>query len=501
MKIAIASLEKDLQNFLAQVQENKEAIRTSRKLLDQILQTNATFYGINTGFGALAQTKVSSDSLASLQKNLLLSHAVGVGPPLPKPITRIVLLLKLHSLSLGYSGVSEETFDRLLLLALRDWIPVVPMQGSVGASGDLAPLAHVALPLIGEGAIWDSEGKTALPAQKVLHHAGIKPISLQPKDGLALINGTEFMTGLGAYVIEKCYRLLAAANLALAMSVEALLATPKSFDERFYQVRAHPGAQKVAAHLRHLLAESQIAQSHQSCPKVQDPYSLRCAAHVHGATWDALAYAERVLETEIHSPTDNPLIFPDGTFLSGGNFHGQPVALSLDFAGIALAEMAAISERRIYLLLDGRDGLPPFLAENHGFHSGLMIAQYTAAALVSENKILAHPASVDSIPTSRGQEDHVSMGSISATKLLRIYENTLRVIAIEIYAAYQALFYRQPLRAGVGVQAFFEKLQTQIPRHTEDFYFQPLIEKIAHLIQAGELGDIRAFFHNLTDAR
>ncbi|MGQ9864436.1 MAG: histidine ammonia-lyase [Bacteroidia bacterium] len=499
MKITIASLEKDLENFLAQIEENKEALRTSRKRLEKNLQNEVALYGVNTGFGALARTKVPADALSLLQKNLLLSHAVGVGPPLPKPITRLILLLKLHSLSLGYSGISEETFDRLLLLALRDWIPVVPMQGSVGASGDLAPLAHLALPLIGEGALWDSEGTCPLPTQEALQQAGLAPISLQPKDGLALINGTEFMTALGAYVLEKCYRLVAAANLAAAMSVEALLASHTPFDARFYEVRAHPGGQKVAAHLRQLLAESQIALSHQQCSKVQDPYSLRCAAHVHGAAWDALAYAEKILETEIQSPTDNPLLFPDGAILSGGNFHGEPVALALDFAAIALAEIAAISERRIYLLLDGQDGLPPFLAEKQGFHSGLMIAQYTAAALVSENKILAHPASVDSIPTSKGQEDHVSMGSISATKLLRIYENTLRVLSIEIYAGYQALFYRQPLRAGKGVQAFFEKLQTHLPRHREDFYFQPLLEKVAQLIQAGELGDLRTLFHNFSD--
>ncbi len=325
-----------------------------------------------------------------------------------------MLRLKIHGLGLGYSGVSLPTFRRLLDFDRLNLLPVVPSRGSVGASGDLAPLAHLCLPLIGLGEFWNDDQHGKVSAADVLRAHDLPPLELGAKDGLALINGTQLMCGYGAFILEKCVRLVDLFDLAAAMSLEALQGSIKPFDPRIHAIRPHPGHGVVAANVRKLLEESEILESHRNCGKVQDPYCLRCVPQVHGASRDALAYAAGVLETEMNGVTDNPLVFENGDILSGGNFHGQPLALALDFAAIALAELASISERRIYLLLEGHDGLPKLLMRETGLNSGFMIPQYTAAALVSENKVLCHPASVDSIPTSLGQEDHVSMGSISA---------------------------------------------------------------------------------------
>jgi histidine ammonia-lyase len=410
-----------------------------------------------------------------------------VGNLIPKEISRLMLQLKVHALAIGYSGISEETFDRLMLFLENDWIPAIPEKGSVGASGDLAPLAHMSLPLLGFGEFWNEEGSATVPADQVLKKSGLEPIDLQPKDGLSLINGTQLMSAYGSYVLEKSLHLLKMADLIASMSLEALQGSIKPFDERIHNIRPHAGQKQVAENVRNLLAESEILESHRHCGKVQDPYCLRCVPQVHGASRDAIRHAVSVVETEINSVTDNPLVFPDGDIISGGNFHGQPLALVLDFAKIALAEIASISERRTYLLLEGHDGLPKLLMQETGINSGFMIPQYTSAALVSENKVLCHPSSVDSIPTSLGQEDHVSMGSISALHLLKVYENVEQVLGIELFSAAQALDFRKPLRPGKGVERAHEVIRDTIPHATEDQYFKDDIGKAIELVRGEEI--------------
>lgn len=472
---------------MSRLRVDDSAVAESRQRLENALASGGTIYGVNTGFGALARERVPADRLQQLQRNLLLSHAVGVGEPLPREISRLMLRLKIHALGLGYSGVSLPTFRRLLEFDQRDWIPVVPSRGSVGASGDLAPLAHLCLPLIGQGTFWNPAGTGFLPASDVLAAEGWTPLELAPKDGLALINGTQFMSACGAFVLEKSQRLLDLFDLAAAMSLEALQGSIKPFDGRTMQLRPHPGALQTAAHVRQLLEDSQILESHRHCGKVQDPYCLRCVPQVHGASRDALAWAGSVVETELNSVTDNPVVLDDGSIVSAGHFHGQPLALALDTAAIALAELASIAERRIYLLLEGHDGLPRLLMRETGLNSGFMIPQYTAAALVSENKVLCHPASVDSIPTSLGQEDHVSMGSIAALKLLRVYDNVETVLAIELLTAAQALDYRHPLRPGRGVEAAHRRIRQSIPHREADYLFHEDLQPMLQLIQSAEL--------------
>ena len=395
--------------------------------------------------------------------------------------------LKVHSLGIGYSGISMETFQRLLFFLDHDLIPAIPEKGSVGASGDLAPLAHMSLPLLGFGYFWNDDGTDITEATKVLNQQEIEPIELQPKDGLSLINGTQLMGAYGAYVLERTLHLLKVADVASAMSLEALQGSIIPFDERIHQIRPHHGQKEVAANVRFLLQNSEILESHRHCGKVQDPYCLRCVPQVHGASRDAIHHSIETVETEVNSVTDNPLVFENGDILSGGNFHGQPLALALDYAKIALAELASISERRTYLLLEGHDGLPKLLMKETGINSGFMIPQYTSAALVSENKVLCHPSSVDSIPTSLGQEDHVSMGSISALHLLKIYENVETVLAIELFTAAQALDFRKPLKPGDGVEKAHEIIREAIPHATEDHYFKDDINKAAELIHQREL--------------
>jgi histidine ammonia-lyase len=485
-RITIANLPDDLKAAIRVLETDRSRVASSRSTLEARISGGAATYGVNTGFGKLAGQRVPDDRLSDLQRNLLVSHAVGVGDPVSPDITRVMLALKLHSLGLGYSGVSESTFARLLAFASRDLLPVIPSRGSVGASGDLAPLAHMALPLIGQGYFW-GDGGAHVPAAEVLAAHGMQPIELGAKDGLSLINGTQFMAACGAWVLHRATKLVRSADILAAMSLEALQGSAHPFDERVHAIRPHPGQKDVARNVRILLEESQILESHRDCGKVQDPYCLRCVPQVHGASRDALGYAVNVLETEMNAVTDNPLVFDDGDVISGGNFHGQPLALALDFAAIALAELASISERRIYLLLEGHDGLPRLLMQETGLNSGFMIPQYTAAALVSENKVLCHPASVDSIPTSLGQEDHVSMGSISAIKLLQVLENVQHVFAIELLTAAQALDYRLPLRPGRGVARAHALIRERIPHREGDYLFQDDLAPSVDLIRSSAL--------------
>jgi len=485
-QITVTNLYRDLEHSINELRENHEEVLESRRIVERQLATGGTFYGINTGFGVLARKRIDDRQVLKLQKNLILSHSVGVGDPVPREISRLMLDLKIHSLGMGYSGISPQTFRRLIEFSRRGLVPVVPSRGSVGASGDLAPLAHLSLPLLGQGFFWDDEGRVTRPAGEVLRKLGLKPVVLQAKDGLSLINGTQFMTAYGAWVLEKSLRLLTVADIVAGMSLEALQGSVKPFTAEIQRLRPHPGQALAAENIRMLLAESEILESHRDCGKVQDPYCLRCVPQVHGASRDAVGYAVRVVETEMNSVTDNPLVFRDGTIISGGNFHGQPVALALDLAAIALAELAAISERRTYLLLAGHDDLPPLLMRETGINSGFMIPQYTAAALVSENKILCHPASVDSIPTSLGQEDHVSMGSISALKLFQVFHNVQNVLAVELFTSSQALDYRHPLRAGRGVEAAHGCVRAFVPHREADDFFQDDMTRCSTLIDRPE---------------
>ncbi len=431
----------------------RERMREARELVEQLVEAGEIVYGVTTGFGALATTFIDRADVGRLQENLLMSHAVGVGSAFPAEVVRAMLLLRANTLALGHSGCRPLIVERICDLLEARIHPVVPEQGSVGASGDLAPLAHLALPLIGRGEV-ELHGQR-LPALVALKEAGLEPIELSAKEGLALLNGTQMMSALGALVLADADRLVRTASIAAAMSVEAALGTDVAYAAEYQLARPHPGQVAVAAEMRHLLRGSSLqADHHASTHKVQDPYSLRCVPQVHGAVRDVLDHLRRVLEIELNSATDNPLVFPrggvaspgvaatgGGRVISGGNFHGEPVALALDFAKIALAELGSISERRTALLLDAHHsgGLPPFLATASGTNSGMMLYQYAAAALVSENKVLAHPASVDSIPTSANQEDHVSMGSISARHARAVLENVERIVAIELLCAAQAL--------------------------------------------------------------
>ena len=485
--IRLNHLYSDLNARMVELRSHHQPVTQSRKIVENALLDGEAHYGINTGFGVLANKRISSEDLVTLQQNILLSHACGMGEPVPVEVTRLMLQLKIHSLSLGYSGVSEDTFMQLLKLEQHDILPWIPSRGSVGASGDLAPLAHMCLPLIGKGEVWDKSRSARIPSAGELEATGIKPIRLQAKDGLALINGTQMMAAYGAFVLERTLILQREADLLAAMSLEALQGSAAPFDERIHAIRPHHGQQVVASNIRKLLQGSEILASHRDCGKVQDPYSLRCVPQVHGASRDALDYARACIETELNSVTDNPLVFEQGDILSGGNFHGQPLALAMDFAAIALAELGSISERRTYLLLEGHDGLPKLLMQDTGVNSGFMIPQYTAAALVSENKILCHPASVDSIPTSLGQEDHVSMGSISAFKLLAVLRNVERVLAVELLTTAQALDFRKALSPGHGVAVAHQSLRKEIKHAVKDYEVRNDLDQCVEILRNGAL--------------
>ncbi len=450
----------------------RSRLEASRAYIEHLLTADQTVYGVTTGFGKFATVRIAPADVRQLQRNLLLSHAIGVGEPFPTEVVRGMLLLRAQSLALGHSGVRPVVVEHLLELLNRKVHPVVPSQGSVGASGDLAPLAHMSLPLLGEGEV-EVEGKVR-PAAEVLAEIGLQPLRLEAKEGLALINGTQAMTSMLALLLWDTEMLLKAADLAAAMSVEALKGSHRPFSAAVTRLRPHPGAIAVSANLRKLLEDSAIQRSHIDCDKVQDAYSLRAVPQVHGAARDALGHVREVVERELNSVTDNPLVFPEEEVISAGNFHGEPLALAADYAAIALAELADISERRVEQMLNpALSGLPAFLAEQGGLESGLMVSQYTAAALVSENKVLSHPASVDSIPTSANQEDHVSMGTHACRKARAVFENVLWVLAIELVSAAQALDFHAPLMPGEGVAAAHQRIREEVTHLDRDRYYRP----------------------------
>jgi histidine ammonia-lyase len=455
--------------------EAAHRIDRARKVVERIQNGGdaaPAVYGVNTGFGFLADVRISAGQVRELQRNLIRSHAVGVGAPLPDEVVRGMLLLRAEVLACGHSGVRVEVAQLLVEMLNRDVHPIIPQKGSVGASGDLAPLAHLALVVMGEGEARVGRGAEArrMSGTAALQSVGLQPIPFEAKEGISLVNGTQCMTSIGALALLDAEAACRVADITGALSLEALKGTPRAFDPRIHAARQHAGQATSAANLARLLVGSGIVESHRDCGKVQDPYSLRCMPQVHGATRDSLRHARSVLETEARSATDNPLVFVDergeGELVSGGNFHGQPVAIALDLAGIAVAELANIAERRIEQLVNPHlsSGLPPFLAPDSGLHSGFMIAQVTAAALVSENKILAHPASVDSIPSSAGREDHVSMGVHAADKLARIVDNVRNVQAIELLCAAQGVDLRAPYRPGPGLEAVMIELRKHVPK-------------------------------------
>ena len=451
----------------------------------EIVRRGQPAYGVNTGFGRLAQTHIPTSQLELLQRNLVLSHAVGVGNPLPAAVVRLMLALKIASLARGFSGVRRELVDALVRLYNADVLPRVPAKGSVGASGDLAPLAHLAAALLGVGDV-ECEGRV-LPATEGLKLAGLVPITLAAKEGLALLNGTQTSTALALWNLFAIDNLYATALVAGALSVDAAEGSASPFDARIHELRGHPGQIAAAAAYRELLANSPINSSHRECGKVQDPYSLRCQPQVMGACSDQIEAARLVLMREANGVTDNPLVFPDtGEVLSGGNFHGEPVAFAADNLGLAVAEIGALSERRIALLIDATlSGLPPFLVRDGGVNSGFMIAHVTAAALASENKLLAHPASVDSLPTSANQEDHVSMATFAARKLGELCENTAAILAIELLAAGQGVDLRAPILTSERLQQVMREIRSRVPHYDIDRYLAPDIAAMTEAVRNG----------------
>jgi len=459
----------------------KGRIERCRTYLDEkIAQNQAPIYGVTTGFGSLCNVSIGSDHLAQLQTNLMMSHACGTGERVPNAIVRIMLLLKIQSLSYGYSGCKIDTVQRLIDFFNNDILPVVYAQGSLGASGDLVPLAHLSLPLVGLGEV--EYKKKVVPAADILRRKHWKPIVLAPKEGLALLNGTQNMSAYAVWSLIRAKKLANWADTIGAMSLDAYEGLAEPFTPQVHALRPHPGQMQAAAHVLELLQGSQIMEK----PKayVQDPYSFRCIPQVHGAVRDTIAYVEQVIDTEINSPTDNPTVIPDEDLIvSAGNFHGEPIALPIDFLAIALSELADISERRIYKLLSGTRGLPSFLVANPGVNSGFMITQYTAASVVSLNKALCTPASVDSIPSCQGQEDHVSMGANAALKLKKVVENTERVLAIELFNAAQALDFRQPLLTSPALQKVHDAFRQHVPFIMNDEVMYPHIEQSVKFLQ------------------
>jgi len=477
-----------------QVELSAQAVQKIKKAHDFLLskiKTGETYYGVNTGFGLLSNVRIPSNDIEALQYNLLRSHSCGMGPSLKDSYARAMLLLRASNLALGHSGVSLGLVEQILRVLNHGIIPLIPEQGSVGASGDLAPLSHLALVLIGEGrARFNGREMTGAEALKA---AGLEPIRLGPKEGLALINGTQFMTALGTLNLLEAERLCDVADAVGAMSVEAMRGTTVAFEPEIHAVRPHPGQIRVASNLRNILRgdheKSEISQSHAGCDRVQDPYSLRCMPQVHGASRDTLAFVRQVLEREINSVTDNPLVFPEeNKILSGGNFHGQMVAIAMDTLAIAVAELASISEQRIEKLVNpALSGLPAFLTSGGGLHSGFMIVQVAAASIVSENKTLCHPASVDSIPTSADKEDHVSMGAWAARKAASVVTNAKRVLSLELMAACQGIDFLRPLKSSPGVEKIHQQVRRKVKRLEGDRAFFEDYEALMEVIESEEL--------------
>jgi histidine ammonia-lyase len=466
-------------------EETQQQVEKNFQAVQSILEGDQLVYSINTGFGSLCTTKITPEESGHLQENLLKSHSVGVGNRVDPEIAKLMLILKVHTLCKAYSGVSIDLIERICWHIENDYLPLVYEQGSVGASGDLAPLAHLFLPIIGLGFL-THDGTHYQPSREILEELNLKPLQLHAKEGLALINGTQFISAYSIKVIETFMNCLEHADIIGAFSLEAYLASPQPFNEKLIKSRPHPGALIVAEKFRKLLLDSEYVESHKDCGRVQDPYSIRCIPQVHGASRDALTHLKEIVECELNSITDNPLIFNKDFTVSGGNFHGQPLALPLDYITLAASEIGNISDRRTYLLLEGKWGLPPYLIEHSGLNSGFMIAQYCSAALASENKSLCFPASADSIPTSMGQEDHVSMGSISARKALQVIQNLEKILAIELLCACQAFDFRKPLKSGVILEACHKYFRENIPHIEEDTILSDLIEQSKEIIQSAE---------------
>jgi histidine ammonia-lyase len=458
----------------------KQKINQSQQYVNEIVANNDTVYGINTGFGILSNKKISEEDTKTLQYKILQSHSVGVGNPIPKQVAKLMLITKLQALAQGFSGVQLSTLERILWHIDNDVIPVVPEKGSVGASGDLAPLAHLCLPFIGLGEVFYKE--KIIKTSELFQLENLSPITLGPKEGLALINGTQFILSYAVADVQRMHNCLEVADIIGAMSLEALQGTKAPFDERLHQLRPFKGNQLVAQRLRLLLQDSEIMNSHEDCDRVQDPYSLRCMPQVHGASRNAWLHLKELTEIELNAVTDNPIIFNADDTISGGNFHGQPLALPLDYACFAASELGNISDRRCYLLLEGKFGLPMLLMSEVGLNSGFMIPQYTTAALVTENKTLCFPASADSIPTSLGQEDHVSMGSISGRKLYQILDNLEYILAIELMSACQAIEFRKPLKSSALLETAHSFVRQTVSFANEDRIFADDINQIKKII-------------------
>ncbi len=463
----------------------REAILANRAEVEKIVASEKTVYGINTGFGPLCTSLISAEDTAKLQYNLLISHSVGVGEAIADELAKLMMILKVHALAKGFSGIRLETVERIIWHIENDVIPQVPSQGSVGASGDLAPLSHLFLPLLGLGKV-SYKGEERDTAE-VLAELQMEPIQLGAKEGLALINGTQFMAAHGIKITERLANCLDAADIIGAMSLEALLGSEKPFAPILHEIRPYDGNQHVASRMRNFLKDSEMLASHQNCSRVQDPYSLRCIPQVHGASRNAWRHLKETLHIEINSVTDNPIVEDAEHTYSGGNFHGQPIALPLDYSALAASEIGNISDRRIYMLLEGNEGLPVLLMKNTGLNSGFMIPQYTSAALTTENKSLCFPASADSIPTSLGQEDHVSMGSVSGRKALHVVENLEKILAIELLTAAQAFDFRKPLKSGLLLEACHNYVRKHIDHAVEDRRFSEDIEQCIRIIQNKEL--------------
>jgi len=467
---------------------NKEAadmIKSSWREVEKIVHSHHPVYGINTGFGPLCDTRISEEDTSLLQSNILKSHSVGVGTPIPQEIAKLMMITKVQALAQGYSGIALTTLERIIWHIDNDIIPVVPEKGSVGASGDLAPLSHLFLPLIGLGEVFENGERQ--PASKLLNKHGLQPLSLGPKEGLALINGTQFILAFAVKAVQRLDDALNRADLIGAMSLEGLMGSIRPFDERLHNIRPFKGTRMVAHRLFTLLDGSEINSSHINCDRVQDPYSLRCMPQVHGASRNAWLHLKELTEIELNSVTDNPVIFNADDTISGGNFHGQPLALPLDYATTAAAEIGDIADRRCYLMSEGRYGLPKLLTHDAGLNSGLMIPQYTTAALVTENKTLCFPASADSVPTSLGQEDHVSMGSISGRKLHQVIDNIEYIQAIELLYAAQAMDFRRPLKSTPVIEACHQLVRRHVAFIQDDRVFADDINSLHKLITDGSL--------------
>ena len=462
------------------IPEVVEGIQKSNAIVQQVIRYGKTVYGINTGFGPLCDTLISENETQTLQKNLLLTHAVGVGKPIEPLLSKIMMICKVHALCQGYSGIRLAVIERILYCIEQELLPVVPEQGSVGASGDLAPLSHLFLPLLGEGEFWEKD--RIVPAKKILDQHQLQPMVLEAKEGLALINGTQFILAHAVLGLQKMKYLLDLADVSGAMSLEGFQGSAAPFEAGLHQIRPFKGSLKVAERMRMLLEGSENLDAHKDCDRVQDPYSIRCIPQVHGASRNAYKHLKKLTTIELNSVTDNPIILSESEIISGGNFHGQPLAMALDYASIAASELGNIADRRCYLLLEGKYGLPRLLTEKGGLNSGFMIPQYTTAALVTENKSLCFPPSADSVPTSLGQEDHVSMGSISGRKFNQILGNLEKILAIELMYGAQALEFRGSLQCSKLIQKNHQLIRAKVPKLEEDRLLKDDIQNLVDLV-------------------